>query len=96
MRNSGILLHASGTDTAGKAAEFGIVHDNTTFFGFLDWLQQNNIAKTLSEPNIMAVSGRPAQFNVGGEIPIVASMGRAVDISSGSATSCRKITGTAY
>ncbi len=59
------------TDTAGKAAEFGIVHDNTTFFGFIDWLQQNRIAKILSEPNIMAVSGRPAQFNVGGEIPIV-------------------------
>src|SRR5215210_1426332 len=59
------------TDTAGKAAEFGIVHNNTTFFGFIDWLQQNRIAKVLSEPNIMAVSGRPAQFNVGGEIPIV-------------------------
>src|SRR3954471_3049374 len=59
------------TDTAGKAAEFGIVHDSTTFFGFIDWLQQNRIAKILSEPNIMAVSGRPAQFNVGGEIPIV-------------------------
>lgn len=59
------------TDTAGKAAEFGIVGDNAAFFGFLDWLQQNNIAKILAEPNITAVSGRPAQFNVGGEIPIV-------------------------
>src|SRR4051794_18305706 len=59
------------TDTAGKAAEFGIVNGGTTFFGFLDWLQQNHIAKILSEPNIVAVSGRPAQFNVGGEIPIV-------------------------
>ena len=58
-------------DSAGKAAEFGIVHDNSAFFGFMDWLQQNNIAKILSEPNIVAVSGRPAQFNVGGEIPIV-------------------------
>jgi pilus assembly protein CpaC len=58
-------------DSAGKAAEFGIVHDNNAFFGFLDWLQQNNIAKILAEPNIVAVSGRPAQFNVGGEIPIV-------------------------
>lgn len=59
------------TDTTGKAAEFGIVGNNAAFFGFLDWLQQNNIAKILAEPNITAVSGRPAQFNVGGEIPIV-------------------------
>ncbi len=58
-------------DTAGKAAEFGIVGNNAAFFGFLDWLQQNNVAKILAEPNITAVSGRPAQFNVGGEIPIV-------------------------
>lgn len=61
----------SVVDTAGKAAEFGIVGDGGAFFGFIDWLQQNNVAKILSEPNIMAVSGRPAQFNVGGEIPIV-------------------------
>jgi pilus assembly protein CpaC len=58
-------------DSAGKAAEFGIVDGNQAFFGFLDWVQQNNIAKILAEPNIVAVSGRPAQFNVGGEIPIV-------------------------
>jgi pilus assembly protein CpaC len=61
----------SVTDTAGKAAQFGIVHNNNAFFGFIDWLQQNQIAKILAEPNIVAVSGRPAQFNVGGEIPIV-------------------------
>lgn len=59
------------TDTAGKAAEFGIVGNDVAFFGFLDWLQQNRIGKILAEPNITAVSGRPAQFNVGGEIPIL-------------------------
>lgn len=61
----------SVVDSAGKAAEFGVVHNGQAFFGFLDWLQQNNIAKILSDPNIVAVSGRPASFNVGGEIPIV-------------------------
>jgi hypothetical protein len=40
--------------------------------------------------------GATLRFITRGEIPIVANMGRAVDISSGSATSCRKITGTAY
>jgi pilus assembly protein CpaC len=76
---SGLLTNTSNNtsgfqsvlDTSGKAAEFGIVGDHGAFFGFIDWLQQNNVAKILSDPNIMAVSGRPAQFNVGGEIPIV-------------------------
>jgi hypothetical protein len=40
--------------------------------------------------------GATLRFITRGEIPIIASMGRAVDISSGSATSCRKITGAAY
>jgi hypothetical protein len=40
--------------------------------------------------------GATLRFITRGETAIIASMGRAVDISSGSATSCRKITGTAY
>jgi pilus assembly protein CpaC len=62
---------AQTADTTGSTFAFGVVNNNTHFFAFLDALQQNNIAKILAEPNIAAVSGRPAQFNVGGEIPIV-------------------------
>jgi pilus assembly protein CpaC len=51
--------------------QFGIVNGDDVFFGFLDALQQNRIAKILAEPNLVAVSGRPAQFNVGGEFPIL-------------------------
>jgi len=58
-------------DTGGQTVEFGIVNGGNQFFGLLDALQQNNLAKILAEPNIVAVSGRPAQFNEGGEIPIV-------------------------
>lgn len=50
---------------------FGIVNGNQRFFGLLEALEQRNIAKILAEPNIVAVSGRPAQFNVGGEFPII-------------------------
>ncbi|MEX0612049.1 MAG: pilus assembly protein N-terminal domain-containing protein [Pirellulales bacterium] len=50
---------------------FGIVNNGDRFLGFLDALQENRIAKTLAEPNLVAVSGRPAQFNVGGEFPVV-------------------------
>jgi pilus assembly protein CpaC len=51
--------------------QFGIIDGRDTFFGFLNFLQQRDIAKTLAEPNLVAVSGRPAQFNVGGEVPIL-------------------------
>jgi hypothetical protein len=40
--------------------------------------------------------GATLRFITRGETPMIADMGRAVGISSGSATSCRKITGTAY
>jgi pilus assembly protein CpaC len=59
------------TSAPGAAAKFGVVNGNNAFFGFLDWLQENQIAKILAEPNIVAVSGRPAQFNDGGEFPII-------------------------
>lgn len=58
-------------DTGGQTVEFGIVNGGQQFFGVLDLLQQHSIAKILAEPNIVAVSGRPALFNEGGEIPIV-------------------------
>ncbi|HEY4231825.1 MAG TPA: hypothetical protein VGM76_00220, partial [Lacipirellulaceae bacterium] len=62
---------AKTVEGTGNTFAFGIVDHNARFFAFLDALQQNNIAKILAEPNIVAVSGRPAEFNVGGEIPIV-------------------------
>jgi len=40
------------------------------FFAYVDALRQNNLAKLLSEPTLVTVSGRPASFIVGGEFPI--------------------------
>jgi Flp pilus assembly secretin CpaC len=37
---------------------------------FVDWLLQNRIAKVSAEPTLVTVSGRPASFFVGGEIPL--------------------------
>lgn len=58
-------------DTGGQTVEFAVTSGSDAFMGFIDALQQKNIAKILAEPNIVAVSGRPAQFNEGGEIPII-------------------------
>jgi pilus assembly protein CpaC len=59
------------TDTGGATVQFGIVSGNNAFLGFLDALQQDDVAKILAEPSIVAVSGRPAQFLVGGETPVL-------------------------
>lgn len=50
---------------------WGVVDGGSSFFSFLEAARQNDLAKVLAEPNLTAVSGRPAFFNVGGEFPIL-------------------------
>ncbi len=50
---------------------FGIVDNAGAFFGFVDMLRDNGLARILSEPTLTTVSGRPASFNSGGEFPII-------------------------
>lgn len=40
------------------------------FSAMLSLLEQNNLAKTLAEPTLVAMSGQAASFHAGGEIPI--------------------------
>lgn len=76
---SGLITDSSisgGTVTAGgETVRFGIIDGSDSFFGFIDALQRNNVAKILADPTLTAVSGRPAHFNVGGELPIVIPSG---------------------
>jgi pilus assembly protein CpaC len=57
----------SGTETI----DFGIGDFNAV----IDALQQNNVSKILADPTLVTVSGRPAFFNVGGELPILVPSG---------------------
>lgn len=61
--------------TFGTAGTFSysVVNGGNSFFHFMQLLQQRDLAKLLSEPTLVTVSGRPAYFNVGGEVPIPAS-----------------------
>ena len=43
---------------------------NNGFYGFIQFLQRNNILKVLAEPTLVTTSGRPAYFLSGGEMPI--------------------------
>ena len=76
---SGILnslaTNAGSTISGGSTINFGVFNGDNAFFGFLDALQQNNLAKILADPTIVAVSGRPAHFNVGGELPYLVPAG---------------------
>jgi pilus assembly protein CpaC len=57
--------------TGGATITFGLVGPDNSFFGFLEALRDNNMAKVLAEPTLVTVSGRPAAFNAGGEFPIL-------------------------
>ena len=57
--------------TGGETISFGIVNGDNAFFGFLEALRENNLAKVLAEPTLVTVSGRSASFNSGGEFPIL-------------------------
>jgi len=72
---SGMIQANSITDatveSAGATLRFGVLGDNSSFFGMLDALQQNDLAKILADPAITTVSGRPAKFVSGGKVPYI-------------------------
>ena len=52
-----------------STVKFGISNGDT-FNGFLQMIRQYDLAKLLSEPTLTTLDGRPASFNVGGQIPV--------------------------
>jgi len=56
---------------SGPTFDFNVTQNTNAFFGILEALRRDNLLKILAEPTLTTVSGRPATFNVGGEIPIL-------------------------
>ena len=56
--------------TGRETLRFGIVDSGNQFFGLMRLLRQNNLAKVMADPTVVAIDGRPASFNSGGEFPI--------------------------
>ncbi len=74
--NASGILDGLGTSIVGPSTfAFRAVGGGSSFFGVLDALRQDDLAKILSEPTLVTQSGRPAYFNVGGEIPYSVSQG---------------------
>jgi pilus assembly protein CpaC len=62
-----------------------IKFNNSAFSYFINCLRENNLMRTLAEPNLTAISGETASFQVGGQIPIpVPQQGSGTGTSGGS------------
>ncbi len=74
------LIGAGGTTSAlinagNETIKFGIVDNSNAFFGLMRALRQKNLAKVMADPTVVAIDGRPASFNSGGEFPILVPAG---------------------
>lgn len=70
-----VLAGASTPGTPGTNLNLGVVGTNTAFLGLLQALRQEGVAKILANPSLTTISGRPADFLVGGETPAVVAGG---------------------
>lgn len=68
---AGLLNGIGAVNGTPSTVRFGIVNGNNQFYGFLEALRQNDLAKLVAEPTLTTLNGRPASFNVGGEVPIL-------------------------
>jgi pilus assembly protein CpaC len=64
-------LRKMGVDfTTSRADGFKNLYYDSALLEFLKWLEENNIAKVLANPEVACVSGRPASFHIGGEFRV--------------------------
>jgi pilus assembly protein CpaC len=64
------------TSVSGDAnVAIGVINNNGSFNLVVNTLEQNNVAKLLSQPTLITSNGRPAEFLSGGEIPILVPSG---------------------
>jgi pilus assembly protein CpaC len=71
---TGLITSAgeSGLQTTGaETFAFKVGDSSSAFFGVLEAMRQDGLMKVLAEPALVTVSGRAAQFHVGGEFNVV-------------------------
>ncbi len=79
--SAGGTLTAGGTtvsavgNTGQETFKLGIVDSGNQFFTALRFLQQRDLVKVMADPTLVAIDGRPASFNSGGEFPILVPSG---------------------
>jgi len=73
-----LIRHMSTVIKAVGESQF----NRTTLTAALNVLEQDNLARTLARPKLVALSGKEAKFLVGGEVPILSN----VSVASGTTT----------
>jgi len=73
----------TGTAAGSASFLFGVLHSGWGLLGFLEALKTEGIAKFLTQPSLVTLSGRPATFLVGGDqaVPVVGGIGGATGVS---------------
>ncbi len=73
--NSSIGAIVTPLGGQGTNLVFGSASNNHAFFGFLNALRNENVAKLVAQPKVTTLSGKPADFLSGGEtaVPQIAS-----------------------
>lgn len=76
---SGLISRGGTSPTllngANETFKFGVIDGSNSFFGLVRFLKQNDLAKVMADPTVVAIDGRPASFNSGGEFPILVPAG---------------------
>ena len=73
--DGGSVTAPSAGANLGATMKIDIINGSQAFFGVLEALRQDNLAKVLAEPTLVTTSGRPAYFQVGGEVPYLVPQG---------------------
>jgi pilus assembly protein CpaC len=70
-------MNSSGAPTVSgtQTAYINVIGGGSQYFAFLEALRQDDLVKIMADPTLVAYSGRPAQFQVGGEIGYPVSQG---------------------
>lgn len=68
------------TEDVGKMFEARVVEDDSPLLTAVEAMRQDRLLRVLAAPKLVVVSGRPAYFHVGGEIPV------SIDRTGGSET----------
>gem|GEM_PF-734590 len=74
----GQQLFSLAPNANGSSVNFTFGFPRAELQFFLNALRENNLARTLAEPNLIAISGQTAAFLAGGEVPIPVAQGGAV------------------
>lgn len=73
--DNGVVTSPTAANNAGATMKFDIIDGTDAFFGVLEALREDKLAKILAEPTLVTTSGRPAFFHAGGEVPYLVPQG---------------------